>query len=345
MLQYKIPQNVGIEDKIVGPFSLRQLIIIAIGAGVSYVLFVVTSRIYELNILEYIFLALPALFSLALAMLKIHNVSFGKYILLMLEFAIKPKKRMWDHRGISALVAPDLTGKKTDGKKKEQTPKKARGNVNLSDLSATLDSGGFEHVEQISHEDIDEVTDDDLITEAYFGNKQKTKSDNMYWRTRDMQKKKLELLAKMTPAERTKAKKAEAAIKEASPQKKESVVQHLAEVIKEARQNNQTTKNNQPATPPPAAVEPVISSTPPAEKKATPSSPSETFAAPPPKKKKRRRKRKPKKTGQEPVRPDTQVNTTQKSDPDKLIRKSDTKEAETSFDDLSGGGEIEFNLD
>jgi len=327
VLQYKIPQNVGIEDKIVGPFSLRQLIILAIGGGISYVLFAITSKFYELNILEYILIVIPALLALAIAMLKIHNVTFGKYILLMLEFAIKPKKRMWDHRGISALVAPDLTSKNATSKKVETATEKDKKDVNLSDISATLDSGGFEHIEQVKHEDIDEANDDDLITEAYFGNKKKSKEDNMYWRTRDMQKKKLELLAKV-PAEQ-KPEPAKAAVQpkastaprvKAKPAQKESVVQHLANVIKEARQTK-------------AAPTPTV---------AKPATPGQEDL---PKKKRRRRKRKPKAPAQ-PVRPDTQVNTTSKSEPNKIIKKPENKnEGEMSLNDLSQGGEIEINLD
>lgn len=199
MLQYKIPQNVGIEDKIVGPFSLRQLIILAVGGGISYLIFVISSRIYELNVLEYTVIALPALFAVALAMIRIHNVSFGKFLLLALEFAIKPKRRHWDHRGIVHLVSPDLSEKqkvKGNNELKEKAEKKKV--QSLRKLSRTLDSGGFGHLDVTKHEDIDKVKDDDLITEAYFGHKKKESStENMYWRTRDMQKKKLSILAKI----------------------------------------------------------------------------------------------------------------------------------------------------
>jgi hypothetical protein len=308
VLQYKIPQNVGIEDKIVGPFSLRQLIILAIGVGISYVLFAITSRIYELNILEYILIALPALFALALAMLRIHNVSFGKYILLMLEHAIKPKKRMWDHRGISALVAPDLTDKGA-AKKKAVAAKKEKENVNLSDLSAMLDSGGFEHVEQVKHEDIDEVKDDDLITEAYFGHKkEESTTENMYWRTRDVQKKKLDLLAnvkqeakKETPITPSAPPTAPEKI-DPTPEKKESVVERLAGVIKEARENSTT------------------------------------------KKKRKRRRRKPKNQAQ-PAREGKKVDTVSKPATPNPPKETQKNETETSFSDLSKGGEIEINLD
>ncbi|MBU0706493.1 PrgI family protein [Patescibacteria group bacterium] len=303
LLQYKIPQNVGIEDKIVGPFSLRQLIILAIGGGISYTLYAITARIYELNFIEYILIAMPTIFALALAMLKIHNVSFGKYIILMMEFAIKPKKRIWDHRGISALVAPDLTEKSAVAQK-GATEEKVRKNVNLGDLSAMLDSGGFEHVEQVKHEDIDEVTDDDLITEAYFGHKkQESTTQNMYWRTRDVQKKKLDLLARVKPS--------------AKPM----------------------------ITPPEVAIKtPVQPATAPQDTPVTNKTEATLIPAEVPKKRRRRRRKKPK-IQTEPIRPNTQVNSTSKSEPVKLIQKPEIKEGETSFTDLSQGGEIEINLD
>jgi len=297
VLQYKIPQNIGIEDKIVGPFSLRQLIILAIGGGISYALFTITSRIYELNIIEYIIIVLPAVFSLMAAMIKIHNVSFTKYILLTLEFAIKPKKRIWDHHGIAALTDPDLSNK-GQVKKIETINTEKKKNLNLSDLSSVLDSGGFEHVEKIKHEDIDKADDDDLITEAYFGHKRKeSQTENMYWRTKEVQKKKLDLLAKIS----SKKNQVVTPIVTTTPTKissKESVTDNLANIIKEARKKNQA-------------------------------------------KKKRPRNRKPKVA--QPVRKNTQIDTTIKSSP-RMIQKPSTEE-ETSFKDLKKEGEIEINLD
>lgn len=213
-MQYKIPQNVGIEDKIVGPLSLRQLIIIFAGGGISYTIFAIASRFYELNALEYLVIGLPTLIALAAALIRIHNVSFTKYILLLLEFSINPKKRMWDHRGISNIVDPDLNQK---GKAKTSTKntevESSRKNLNLKDLSATLDSGGFTHVKEITHKDIDAVADDDLITEAYFGNKREESSTgNMYWRTREVQKKKLQILADIEAKQKLKGNASETVI-------------------------------------------------------------------------------------------------------------------------------------
>jgi hypothetical protein len=198
MLQYKIPQDIGIADKIVGPLTLRQLLAVAIGGGISYVLYAISVKLYELNILEYAVIFLPAVISLLAAFIKINGVPFTTFILLTLEYAIKPKKRLWDHRGISAMVAPNLIENKMETGKIPAENKKTRKEVNLDKLSTILDSGGFEHVKEIKHEDIDRVEDEDLMTQAYFGNKRETsETENMYWRTKKSHKKRLEIMAKM----------------------------------------------------------------------------------------------------------------------------------------------------
>ncbi|MBU1934743.1 PrgI family protein, partial [Patescibacteria group bacterium] len=210
-MQYKIPQNIGVEDRIVGPFTLKQLIIVAVGGGISYVLFTITSKIYELNVLEYVIIAFPALIALAAALIKINNIPFTKFVLLTLEYAIKPKKRLWDHRGIAPLVAPDLTETKVKTEA-VATDEKTKESVNLDDLTKVLDSGGFDHVEDVKHKDIDTAEDEDLVTEAFFGHKAKeSPTENMYWRTKESQKKRLDMLAKM-PATKTKKKEEKPAV-------------------------------------------------------------------------------------------------------------------------------------
>lgn len=198
MLQYKIPRDIGIADKIVGPFSLKQLIIVAVGGGLSYVIFTIASRLYELNILEYVIIAIPLMLSLAVALIKVNNVTFTKFVLLFLEFSIKPKRRMWDHRGIVSITDPNLTDKtKSDSRSGLKNTKTVQKKVNLKDLSRLLDSGGVKS-ENIVHHDMDGANDDDLVTQAFFGHKRgQSKTQNMYWRTKESQKKRLDLLAKM----------------------------------------------------------------------------------------------------------------------------------------------------
>ncbi len=56
-MQFHIPQNIDIEDKIVGPLTLRQAIYLAGGAGAAYFVF----RLFT----NYLFIALPIIVGIA----------------------------------------------------------------------------------------------------------------------------------------------------------------------------------------------------------------------------------------------------------------------------------------
>ncbi len=197
-MQYKIPQNVGIEDKIVGPLSLRQLIIVAVGVGISWVLFAIMSKLYEVNFIEYAVIAMPALLSAAFALIRINDQSLTKYLQLLMEFSMKPKRRVWDHRGIASLVSPDLGEPATavTSTMNSDLIAKSKKASNLRQLSLMLDSGGFEHVKAPVHKDMDQAQDENLVVQAYFGNDEKEKM-NMYWRTIESHKKRLDFFAKL----------------------------------------------------------------------------------------------------------------------------------------------------
>lgn len=304
-LQYKIPQNVGIEDKIVGPLTLRQLIFLAVGFGISYVMFAIASKLYELNILEYIVILIPAVISAALALIKINNVTLTKFIFMFLQFSIKPKKRFWDHRGIANIVSPDLTEGKTQAVPETSTviEDKAKKASNLSQLSQVLDSGGFEHLESIKHDDIDESHDDDLVTQAYFGHKT-TETDNMYWRTKESHKKRLDIFAKL-PITKLKKGSKEAEIA------KEQIAQAKAEV--EQSQLPQSPASGTGGTP--AAL---------GQGASTATAPTAAVATP----KKRNRPRK--RPVAQPARSNNQVDTTSKSQPAKYHPKKAPAAASTS---------------
>ena len=46
----KIPQNIYVEDRIIGPVTLKQLIITGLGMGISYVLYATVTKAGVTNI-------------------------------------------------------------------------------------------------------------------------------------------------------------------------------------------------------------------------------------------------------------------------------------------------------
>lgn len=93
-MQFKIPQDVQRADTIVGPLTLRQLIILGIGGGLAYCLYVGLAKRYFMEIW------LPpvviiSLLTVAFAFLKIHDLTFTRYLAYLAEYMIKPRKRVW----------------------------------------------------------------------------------------------------------------------------------------------------------------------------------------------------------------------------------------------------------
>ncbi len=102
-MQFKVPQDVLRADKIVGFLTLRQLIIVALGGGVSYSLYIVLSKQYVLEIWlpPVIFVTL---FTLAFAFVKFHDIVFEKLILVFIEYKFRPRARTWQKmRGDTVL--------------------------------------------------------------------------------------------------------------------------------------------------------------------------------------------------------------------------------------------------
>lgn len=95
-MQFKIPQNIDVEDKIIAFISFKQLFILLGGGAVSYVIYTVS--VGRVPAYAYI---IPIAFILAItaliAFLKVDNLTFPRMVLLFLERIINPSQRVWRH--------------------------------------------------------------------------------------------------------------------------------------------------------------------------------------------------------------------------------------------------------
>ncbi len=98
----KIPQNVYVEDRIIGPVTLKQLMITGLGCGVSYVIFAIVTKSGYNSIPIIVICWIPAVIAAAFAFMKVNDLSLFNIILLMIEGFSKPNIRYWSpHAGIS----------------------------------------------------------------------------------------------------------------------------------------------------------------------------------------------------------------------------------------------------
>lgn len=103
-MQFQVPQNIDMEDKIIGPLTLIQFLYLISGGVIIYLLFlsIKTSFFFWL-------LGLPiAIVSLALAFLKIQDQPLSYFLKAGLTYFSKPKIRLWQRQGmaIEMVMAP-----------------------------------------------------------------------------------------------------------------------------------------------------------------------------------------------------------------------------------------------
>jgi hypothetical protein len=89
-MRYQVPQFIEIEDKIIGPLTIKQFVYLAGGAGMSFIAY----RLLPL------LLALPAIaviivLSLALAFYKVNNRNFIDFLESIFFFYTKGRLYIW----------------------------------------------------------------------------------------------------------------------------------------------------------------------------------------------------------------------------------------------------------
>lgn len=141
-MQFKIPQDVQMEDKIVGPLTLKQLTIVCFGGGIDYFLYISLAKVYVL-VVWIVPVALIAILTLAIAFLKIQGMTFIEYVFAALEYHFIPRKRVWDQGAGEVFVSITQPAPKTkeqlrrEAKMKKLEPKNVS---NVQEITRSLDA-------------------------------------------------------------------------------------------------------------------------------------------------------------------------------------------------------------
>jgi hypothetical protein len=95
MKQFQVPQFIDIEDKIIGPLTLKQFLYLLGGGAV-----VIVARALFVPFLFYIISAFVLGLSLALAFYKVNGIPFPKIIAAALSYFSKPRLYIWKQEEI-----------------------------------------------------------------------------------------------------------------------------------------------------------------------------------------------------------------------------------------------------
>jgi hypothetical protein len=89
-LRFKVPQNIDIQDKILGPLTMLQFIYAVIGFGICYI----ASNALPTP-LSYVVIAPVALFVFCLDFIKVNERPFSDFMKSAIIFMTSPRQRLW----------------------------------------------------------------------------------------------------------------------------------------------------------------------------------------------------------------------------------------------------------
>lgn len=139
MTNFKVPQNVQREDTIIGPITMRQLIICGAGGAITYIIYVALAAKYYVEV-WLLPVALSAILTATFAFVKVHGMTFMTFLLYLIEYVFLPRKRVFV-KGAGDVFMPEMitaTAQKKPEAQKEMKPKKS-----IDELAQILDTKGL----------------------------------------------------------------------------------------------------------------------------------------------------------------------------------------------------------
>ena len=101
MKQFQVPQFITVEDRVIGPFTAKQFLYLAGGAGV-----IIASRLFLPAFFSVPVSAAAGAFAIALAYLKIKGQPFPTIVKNAFLFAFRPRLYVWRHEKQKGKTGP-----------------------------------------------------------------------------------------------------------------------------------------------------------------------------------------------------------------------------------------------
>lgn len=138
-MQYKVPQNVDIEDKVIGPLTLRQFTILLIAIGIIMTFYFMFQG--PVKFIFYLLTLLVGTIALVVAFMKYGDQNFEVFIFSAIKTFINPRQRVWRKETLAEMPKEGPKNITTTGKaptKKDLTEVRS----DLQRLAEVVDTGG-----------------------------------------------------------------------------------------------------------------------------------------------------------------------------------------------------------
>ena len=137
MAQYKVPQDVEADDKLLGPFSFRQFVYLLVAGG----LIALAVGLFQLFPLLAIIPLPPVLLLVALALPLKKDQPMETYLAALVSYYLKPRTRLWTAGQRESTIRITAPKKVEESRTRDITGEEAT--HRLSFLADIVDTGGY----------------------------------------------------------------------------------------------------------------------------------------------------------------------------------------------------------
>lgn len=143
MHQFTVPQFIDVEDKIIGPITTRQFIIMLVGGLLIFTFYKILAFAYFV-----LFSGLVFIFAITLAFIRINGQPFHFFLLNILQTWRSPNLQIWD-KAIPDAVLKGLLKVPPAPALKVKPRKEAPTASRLAEIALQVDTGGIYNAEEL----------------------------------------------------------------------------------------------------------------------------------------------------------------------------------------------------
>ncbi|MEK7637089.1 MAG: PrgI family protein [Patescibacteria group bacterium] len=141
--QFIVPQFIDVEDKILGPISVRQFIIFLVGGGLIVGAYQILFKLANLTV-AFVFTAVGIFIGIILfAFVRINGRPFHVFVLSLLQSVKNPRMRLWNN-----MVNERLQYRREPPPPPPWPTKQPLAETTLAKLALLVDTGGAFHEDE-----------------------------------------------------------------------------------------------------------------------------------------------------------------------------------------------------
>ena len=142
-MQYQIPQDIEVADKIIGPLTLKQFMYLISGVGFGVGIYAALRNTVIPTVIIFILALFPVGLFAMIGFMKINGRPVDSYIAPFFSFMGAAKKRFWQRETVQVNQEEELQRLRDETEKnKEIMPQKTRSEVaeNIANLATIVDT-------------------------------------------------------------------------------------------------------------------------------------------------------------------------------------------------------------